>query len=469
MYRGCRSYGAIFYLIIFMLLLGSITTTKAQQYTITDLGTLGGEVSIAYRISNFGEVVGYSLTNGEDYNTRRAFLYKDGVMLNLGTLGGSTSCAHGINNLGQVVGESDTALNPDDYQAFLYTGGNLGMLYSFSGHSMAADINDKGQAVGHQVQVFGRAFLYDNGFSTDLGTLGGETSLAAAINNAGQVVGESTISSYGEGHAFLYSDGVMQDLGTLGGTPPYPGSSASSARDINDLGEIVGSALTIDGASHAFLHRGGSMIDLGTLGGTQSGAYGINNYGEVVGHSQRGPDNSYYAFLYRKGSMIDLNNLLTAGSGWDYDGLSAAFGINDKGQIVGWGRISGQSHAFLLTPIPIQVTINIRPEGDANRINLRSNGKIAVAIISTPDFDAPSQVDQGSLTFGATGDEQSLISCKRRPKDVHHDGFADDLVCRFYIQSAGFKCGDTEGILKGLTKDGKLIEGRDFVNIVKCK
>jgi hypothetical protein len=135
------------------------------------------------------------------------------------------------------------------------------------------------------------------------------------------------------------------------------------------------------------------------------------------------------------------------------------------------GNAGGYFDNFRLTldDIPIAVAINIRPEGDANRINLRSNGKVAVAILSTPDFDAPSQIDQNSLTFGATGDEQSLISCKRKPKDVDHDGVKDDLVCLFYVQLAGFKCGDTEGILKGLTKDGKLIEGKDLVNIVKCK
>jgi|WetSurMetagenome_2_1015567.scaffolds.fasta_scaffold224640_1 hypothetical protein len=90
--------------------------------------------------------------------------------------------------------------------------------------------------------------------------------------------------------------------------------------------------------------------------------------------------------------------------------------------------------------IPIPVTINIRPEGDSNRINLRSKGKIPVAILSTDDFNAPSQVDQSSLTFGATGNEQSLISCKRKLKDADEDGLKDDLVCHFSIQLTGFKC-----------------------------
>lgn len=43
--------------------------------------------------------------------------------------------------------------------------------------------------------------------------------------------------------------------------------------------------------------------------------------------------------------MTDLNSLLPAGSGWV---LGQATAINDLGQIVGFGSINGQTHAFLL-------------------------------------------------------------------------------------------------------------------------
>ena len=81
---------------------------------------------------------------------------------------------------------------------------------------------------------------------TDLGTLGGTYSSAAAINNLGQVVGDSYTAS-GESHAFSWTAaGGMVDLGTLGGTD-------SNATAVNDLGQVVGRSTTASGEVHATL------------------------------------------------------------------------------------------------------------------------------------------------------------------------------------------------------------------------
>src|SRR3990172_2867667 len=66
----------------------------------------------------------------------------------------------------------------------------------------------------------------------DLGTLGGDSSYAVAINELGQVVGYSYIASE-EYHAFLWENGAMTDLGTLGG-------NFSQAVAINERGQVVG-------------------------------------------------------------------------------------------------------------------------------------------------------------------------------------------------------------------------------------
>src|SRR5581483_8822982 len=99
---------------------------------------------------------------------------------------------------------------------------------------------------------------------TDLGTLGGNWSQAAALNDRCEVVGASARAD-GQGHAFAWTAaGGMVDLGTLGGP-------TSSAVAVNSSGVVVGSAELADGSSHAFSWTAtGGMVDLGTLGGTSS-------------------------------------------------------------------------------------------------------------------------------------------------------------------------------------------------------
>jgi hypothetical protein len=113
----------------------------------------------------------------------------------------------------------------------------------------------------------------------------------------------------------------------------------------------------------------------------------------------------------------------------------------------------------------IPVEIDIKPGSFPNSINMKSKGKIPVAILSSPDFDAPGQVDPESPTFGRMGTEQSLAFCNPSPEDVNGDGLPD-LVCHFHTQKTGFVEGDEVGILRGLTIDGHLFRGMDSVRIV---
>ena len=185
---------------------------------------------------------------------------------------------------------------------------------------------------------------------TDLGTLGGRYSFAFGINNSGQVVG-GAYTTLDTSHATIWNGTTPTDLGTLG-----PGQH-SVAFAINDAGQVVGwSDYDVTAFNyHATIWDGTTPTDLGTLGGGISLAWGINDSGQVVGSSQYIlGDSATHAAIWNGATPTDLNDFLSVSdvnAGWY---LSVANGINDSGWIVGQANniITGEMHAFLLTPVP---------------------------------------------------------------------------------------------------------------------
>jgi probable HAF family extracellular repeat protein len=162
-----------------------------------------------------------------------------------------------------------------------------------------------------------------DGTITDLGTLGGISSVACDINDTGEIVGESK-NAAGARRAFLIQGGKsMIDLGTLGGAEAY-------ARRINNNGQVVGSAMTADGAWHAFLWSQGVMTDLGSLG-FSSEALGINDKGVVVGKSSTTTTGPLGFVWYPGGPMQKLGALVKLPAG---DDLYEAVDVNNNGVIL---------------------------------------------------------------------------------------------------------------------------------------
>jgi probable HAF family extracellular repeat protein len=173
----------------------------------------------------------------------------------------------------------------------------------------------------------------------DLGSLGGDSGRAVAINDSGQVAGWSFTALQQSSHAFLWTeDDGMQDLGTLG--------RGCRTHGVNDLGHVVGWYNPVDGPHRAFLWTAGDgMQEIGALcADFNTMAYGINNSGQVVGWSAVDM-NIRHAFLWTaEDGMQDLGTL---GEGRD----SVAHGINNFGQVVGWSQTwpGGWPYAFLWT------------------------------------------------------------------------------------------------------------------------
>ena len=213
----------------------------------------------------------------------------------------------------------------------------------------------------------------------DLGTFGGPASsinfpfFAGTLNDGGMAIGWSAtgvptqptssflICGGIDGlvpfvtHAFVW-DQAVEDLAAF----PRSEDNCSAPFFMNSKGEIVGASETAEidpqffglHQVHAVLWRHGRMIDLGSLGGHQVAAFGINDRGQIVGNSTNTTPDPYCffgtvqnrMFLWENGQMRDIGTL---GGNCAGPGIVP---INDRGQVV--GNSTTTSSANPLTGFP---------------------------------------------------------------------------------------------------------------------
>ena len=328
----------------------------------TDMGTLGGLSSVANAVNNNGLVAGASLpSTGSSW--RAVKWSTPGPVQDLIT-DVAQSTARGVNDAGVVVG--DTGVNYP--RAFRMGAGGLQILDNFPGPSttgQAYAINESGMIAGIGRDSLGDDFpvVWDqSGSITKLGPTG----WANDINEDGVVVGAITVPGQ-PSLAFRWTSGSgLQYLQAPFGGP-------ASALAINNAGQIVGCAKDNLGRSQAIIWQpDGSSTFLGIIGGIQSCAKDVNDLGQVIG-STGSPSQAF--FWDSQGGMEAF------GSGAVFNA------INDGGLIVGASLASGWARAtyWQVAPPPqpgIQCDTVARGQNAACRIT------VAVDSVEQWSFDA---------------------------------------------------------------------------------
>lgn len=327
-----------------------------------------------------------------------------------------TGPAGTLNNLGQVTGYFyPSGIIGGNMHAFLYSpaDGVLDLGALAGDYSRGYALNNQGQVVGESSTsgVFAHPFLYsaDSGMM-DLGALGISNSKANLINDSGQVAGTFTPARRLQ-HAFVYTAaGGVVDVGTLGGR-----SSIAVAQ--NNAGQVVGNSSTSAGSTHAFVYTAsGGMVDLGTLGGTNSQAAAINSVGQIAGYSYLSGDGSFHAFVYNAaGGMVDLGTL--GGTN------SQAVALNDAGQVVGSASVLGDAvHAFVYTAAGGMVDLGTLGGGSSYGTAINSSGRVAGTSYLSGDSTlhafvytaSGGMVDLNTVTSGLDGYLNTVLAVNDR-------------------------------------------------------
>jgi len=366
---------------------------KPAQYSVTDLGTLGGTYSYSYSINNAGAIAGGAATPEQvDGFGQTAFVWYHGRIASLGTLGGPdcpmcNSENATVSMAGTSVVLSETATpdpNGEDFCGFgthrqclagVWMNGGLKALPTLSGghNSQAYFINKMGQAVGFsetgvadancampfQIFRFEGVKWDTNGVPQPLRPLPGDTvSFALGINDAGQAVGVSGLCSNttfppngppSGPHAVVWdANGNPTEIASL------PGAAGNNvASTTNNLGDVAGNQAVSDGTNHGFLWSAETgLVDVmmpETFLTVIPCCHSINESRQITGFAVN--ENGPLGFVWQNGTFTDLNTVLTAGSPWYIFNTAS---INSAGQIAatGFNFNTGEAHAVLLSPLP---------------------------------------------------------------------------------------------------------------------
>lgn len=208
--------------------------------------------------------------------------------------GATAGGASDINNAGAVVGQASDAAG--HLSALLWTAAGATVLGTFGGENASATgINDAGQVVGSAQNAAAeyRAFLWDSSHGmTELEFPAGyRETRASAISPSGIVAGNAVATATESYFGFRWTPD--QPNGTTGTMTALLGGDSTSAADVNDAGVVVGASshyVPPDPDSHQWPNGGyseergrawgaGGIEDLGL----QTFPTGINAVGQIAG------------------------------------------------------------------------------------------------------------------------------------------------------------------------------------------
>lgn len=338
---------------------GLCSSSHAVQYHVVELGTLNSKTAYAWAVNSSGTTVG-SVGGDLFLDARPYFWTPQGGQQYLWFRASARTygAPRDLNEAGLMVGEIQTwvpRLNRYAPRAFTWTPQGLFRTLpdiANTSQSHARAVNNLGHVAGYFVvgeEPTYKSFLWRGGNAYVLidPILPQGDTRATDVNDSDEVVGNAAGFHDGEfvSEGWYWSAGTGRiDLGWR------PGFQQSEVMAINNYGTVVVRDRQFLYDELAYWTPSGGRVVIGGYGGVITVAKDVNNLGQIVGMAD--PLGLSVAFLYEPGKGFqDMNSLLDLESragGWN---LEQATSISDNGWICGFGSKNGKQRAFVAYPV----------------------------------------------------------------------------------------------------------------------
>ena len=381
-----------------------LISSSLPRYRIEEVGLYPGWLSNGFGINASGQITGHAWPAGSQ---PRAFRFSPpAASTDLGTMGRQSATGFSINSAGTVAGYVTGDGLPS---RAVYSSQNS--LLAVPGlpsdrPSEAHGINDSNQVVGVANRSDGTPFGFlaflNGGGLVDISPEPGAYSFAESVNNYGQVTGAN--GSQGQmATAYLWTpDSPNGTSGTRITLTGLAEDRSSHGYAINDLGQVAGVARDASDRQQATLWDGLNPVQGLSVPGADPYAWAINNNTQIVGHYMDVGGSRAFIWDYVSGGL-DLGSLIEPrDSGWR---LSSARGINDNGQIVGYGtNPAGEQKAFILIPFSVQriLSLELSPAYEVTGGTITITGTVRLAEpAGAGGVDVALQCDSAAVTIPA--------------------------------------------------------------------
>src|SRR5262245_6271871 len=257
---------------------GSDVTAQQAAYSYTPVSFPGAVFTAINGVNRAGDIVG--LYRDSASNHMHGFLRRDGKFTSIDYPGAESTVAHGVSPSGDIVGQYSLPDTPSVAHGFVLTKAGRVSSVNVPGHASTVTVRllSDGTTLGcyHDPAPDSmRGMKIAGGKLSDLDRPG--SMHHGATPDGKTIVGTYNDRTNGKSHGRSY---VL--VGTTFTPFDVPGSSATSALDINAAGTIVG-GYQVNGIGHGFVRERDAYTTLDVPGAAGTSANGISDDGTVVG------------------------------------------------------------------------------------------------------------------------------------------------------------------------------------------